>query len=154
MNLTQRNNGRNNQLMENCKPLAEYAWFVAEVRLNRKKYGTAASIKRAIDSMPNDYTIKNFLIGHLKEVEGMLERDYNEEEVMELFKKDYKEEGRDETIITQICKKLIKGKTIPEIAEAIEEPEEKVSEICKIASKYLPDYDINKIMSELEEMRG
>ena len=32
MNLTQRNNGRNNQLMENCKPLAEYAWFVAKVR--------------------------------------------------------------------------------------------------------------------------
>ena len=64
------------------------------------------------------------------------------------------EQGIEQTIISLICKKLIKGKTVPEIAEAIEEPEEKVSEICKIASKYLPDYDINKIMSELEEMRG
>ena len=36
-----------------------------------------------------------------------------------------------------------------DIAEAIEEPEDKVSKICEIASKYLPNYDVQKIMAEL-----
>ena len=30
-----------------------------------------------------------------------------------------------------------------------EEPVEKVSKICNIASKYLPDYDVRIIMEEL-----
>ena len=152
------NYGRNRDLMEKCKPLYEYAWFVEEVRKNRKHTELEAAVRKAIKSIPEDFILKKFLTIHLKEVEGMLEMDYDAEEIQELFKEDGRKEGRkegrDETIITLICKKLIKGKTIPEIAEAIEEPEEKVSEICKIASKYLPDYDINKIMSELEEIRG
>lgn len=48
-----------------------------------------------------------------------------------------------------ICKKLIKGKDAITIANEIEEPVEKVSKICNIASKYLPDYDVRKIMEEL-----
>jgi hypothetical protein len=34
-------------------------------------------------------------------------------------------------------------------ADEIEEPLERVSKICNIASKYLPDYDVRKIMEEL-----
>ena len=35
------------------------------------------------------------------------------------------------------------------IANEIEEPVEKVSKICSIASRYLPNYDVRKIMEEL-----
>ena len=59
------------------------------------------------------------------------------------------EEGIEQTIITLICKKLIKGKDAVAIADEIEEPLERVSKICDIASKYLPDYDVRKIMEEL-----
>ena len=64
-------------------------------------------------------------------------------------RKEGREEGREETIIAQICKKLVKGKDVAEIADALEEPEDYVSKICEIASKYLPDYDVHKIMAEL-----
>ena len=133
------------------KPLAEYAWFIDEIRKNRKSHDTEVAVKLAIGSMTDDFIIKSFLIGHMKEVEGMLDTEYNEAEVKELFKAEGREEGRDKTIITQICKKLIKGMCVADIAEAIEEPEDKVSKICEIASKYLPNYDVQKIMTELSE---
>ncbi len=79
----------------------------------------------------------------------MLDTEYNEEEVKELFREEGREEGREETIISQICKKLIKGKDAVVIADEIEEPVEKVSKICSIASQYLPNYDVRKIMEEL-----
>ena len=50
---------------------------------------------------------------------------------------------------TLICKKLIKGKDAVAIADEIEEPLERVSKICDIPSKYLPDNDVRKIMEEL-----
>ena len=83
----------------------------------------------------------------------MLDREYNEEEIKELFKEEGreegKEEGREETLVTQICKKLVKGKSVPVIADEVEEPEEYVSKVCEIASKYLPNYDVQRILAEL-----
>ena len=58
-------------------------------------------------------------------------------------------QGIEQNIISMICKKLIKGKDAVTIADEIEEPVERVSKICNIASKYLPDYDVHKIMEEL-----
>ena len=58
------NYGRNNKLMDKCKPLAEYAWFIDEIRNNRKEHDIEVSVKRVIDLMPDSYIIKNFLIGH------------------------------------------------------------------------------------------
>ena len=60
------------------------------------------------------------------------------------------EQGREQTIISQICKKLLKGKDAKIIADEVEEPVDKVTRICEIASKYLPNYDVNKIMEELK----
>ena len=60
------------------------------------------------------------------------------------------EQGAERIIISQIRKKLLKGKDSATIADEIEEPVDKVSRICEIASKYLPNYDVNKIMNELK----
>ena len=60
------------------------------------------------------------------------------------------EKGIEQTIISLICKKLLKGKDARIIADEIEEPVDKVTRICEIASKYLPNYDVNKIMDELK----
>ncbi len=86
------NYGRNRELMERCKPLGEYAWFIEEIRKNRKTHELTAAVRNAIKSMPDDFLLREFLVLHLKEVEGMLEMDYDAEEIHELFK----EEGRKE----------------------------------------------------------
>ena len=79
------NHGRNKAIMDRCRPLNEYAWFVGRVRELRKNHETEAALKMAITEMPEDYEIKRFIMAHLKEVEGMLEEDYSQEKIRELF---------------------------------------------------------------------
>ena len=88
------NYGKNKDLMDSCRPLMEYSWLVAEVRRNneaKNEEGMSSAIDQAISAMPDDFLIKPFLEAHRLEVKGMLLEEYNETEVMELFK----EEGRE-----------------------------------------------------------
>ena len=146
-----------NGLVRKCSPLAEYSWFIEEIRNNQKSMELEQAVGKAIRDMPDDYAIKDFLAGHKSEVTSMCITEYNEAETMQMFKeegreegrKEGRDEGRDETLITQICKKLVKGKPVHVIADEVEESEEYVSKICDIAGKYLPNYDVQKIMAEL-----
>ena len=88
------NHGRNKELMDKCKPLAEYAWFIGEIRNHLKSHDMFTSVKMAIEAMPGNFVLKGFLRDHLKEVEGMLDREYNEAEIKELFKEEGREEER------------------------------------------------------------
>lgn len=121
------NHGRNKDLMDRCKPLAEYAWFIEKIRKNRKEHDTEASVRLAIEAMADDFVIKGFLIGHMKEVEGMLDTEYNEAEVKELFK----EEGRDEEATERISDMLKRGKTVEEIVDFCGYPLEQVQKVEK-----------------------
>ena len=90
------NYGRNKELLDACRPLAEYAWFVREIRKNRKIHSTETAVDMAIDVMPDDYSIKVFLKVHRAEVSNMLAKDYSEDEIRELFMEDGRREGREE----------------------------------------------------------
>ena len=79
------NLGHNKALMDMCKPLSEYAEFTDLVRGYKTGYGLTGAVKKAIDDLPEDYLIKGFLAIHKSEVEGMLDREYDEENVKELF---------------------------------------------------------------------
>ncbi len=59
-----------------------------------------------------------------------------------------KAEGAEEQLISMICRKLKKGKTVSQIAEDLEESEIDISKIYTIARKYAPDYDEEKIIEE------
>ena len=61
-----------------------------------------------------------------------------------------REEGRLEDRIEIICKKLAKNKGVSEIADALEEEQDVIQEICNVAAKYAPDYDVDKIMEEMK----
>lgn len=115
------NYGRNKELMKSCKPLAEYSWFVAAIRSSKADHELAYAVDKTLDSMPDDFIIKSFLVKHRQEVEGMLDTEYKEAEVMELFREDGRKEGikegiekRDREKITEM---LAKGKTPEEIAD-------------------------------------
>ena len=87
----------------------------------------------------------------------MLLTEYNEEEVMELFREDGIKKGRiagrlegcDMHLIDLICKKLEKGKDIDTIAEEVEEKIETITPICEVAKKYAPNYDVDAIYNEI-----
>ncbi len=54
------------------------------------------AVNLAINEMPVGFELKSFLVAHRSEVLGMLLTEYNETEVMELFKEDGRREGREE----------------------------------------------------------
>ena len=59
--------------------------------------------------------------------------------------------GVNKVRIGQICKKLLKGKSVAVIASEIEEDEDYVKEISSIAEKYQPDYDEKAIYKEWKQ---
>lgn len=58
-------------------------------------------------------------------------------------------QGKEALLIEQVCRKLKKGKNVEEIAEDLDEDETKIKVICDAASKYYPDYDIEKILTDV-----
>ncbi len=72
---------------------------------------------------------------------------------IEMGREEGREEGREmgdlKRLISQVCKKISKGKDIPTIADDLEEDDVKVIErICSIAAEFAPDYDVDKIFKE------
>ena len=52
------------------------------------------AIDRAIDAIPGDFIIKQYLETHRAEVKGMLLTEYNEAQAIELFREEGRAEGR------------------------------------------------------------
>ena len=111
------NYGRNRELMEACKPLFEYAWFIDRIREYGKTMDIEAAIDKALNDMSEEFEIKIFLIANKAEVKQMCLTEYNETETMEMFKEEGREEGREEEK-KSLATSLIKlGKlTLEEIA--------------------------------------
>ena len=130
------NLGNNKELLESCRPLKEYSWFVDGVR-NKKNQGKLTleeAVDRTIDEMPEDFHIREFLVGNRAEVKSMCLTEYNEAETMQMFKEEGREEGialgtvkRDEEKITEM---LCRGKTVEEIVEFCNYPDEQVRRIA------------------------
>ena len=59
-------------------------------------------------------------------------------------------EGEDKKLISQVCKKLIKGKTMECIAEELEEDLSLIGPICKIAERFAPEYEVDKIFEAIK----
>ena len=87
------NYGHNAKLMEGCRPLMEYSWFVDRIREYQKENSLEESVKKAIENMPESFRIKSFLAVHMEEIKGMLDTEYNEAEVHEAFKAEGHAEG-------------------------------------------------------------
>ena len=133
-------------LLVECKSLAEYSWFIEEIRSNCKKMSLEQAVDKAISEMPENFEIKRYLKGHQSEVKNMCLTEYDEAETMQLFKEEGREEGREEQLISQICRKLRKGKNTVQIAEDLEEDAARVQAICDVAEEYAPDYDEEKVI--------
>ena len=110
-----------------------------------------AAIDKAIFDMPDDFEIKEFLTGHQSEVRNMCITEYDEAETMQMFKEEGREEGEENRLIRQICRKLRKGKSVEQIADELEEDETQVKVICDAAEAFAPDYDENKVIAAIRQ---
>ena len=87
-----------------------------------------------------------FQKGEKKMISGF-EQMMNEKE--ENARREGLEQGTELKLISLILKKLKKSCTVAQIAEALEESEEKISRIVETAQKYAPEYDEKKILEEV-----
>ena len=124
------NKGRNQKLMEACRPLAEYAWLIEEIRQNtRGGMEIEDAVDKAIDAMPADYAIRDYLIGNKSEVRDLCITEYNEEETLQMFKEEGKIEGKAERDKEKIADMLQRGKTVEEISDFCNYPLSLVEEV-------------------------
>lgn len=61
--------------------------------------------------------------------------------------------GEEKKLMEQVCKKMRKNCSVQEIADILEEEESIIQGLYDIASKFAPDYDVEKIMQVLESRR-
>lgn len=138
------NYGRNKELMEKCKRLEEYSYFIGRVKiLLAQSYPLTDAINRVMDECINQNILKDILTQQRAEVLGVLLSTFNKE----LYEKGLKDnaynegltqgrtEGAQDKLYEQIRKKIAKGKSVEEIAEELEESVEAVKELAASLSE-------------------
>jgi hypothetical protein len=94
------NYGHNKELMEVCKPLKEYSWFVEKIRQNHKmKMEIGMAVDAALDQMPEDFAIRQFLLDNRAEVKDVFLTEYNEQKTMAAFRDEYIAEGLEKGLV-------------------------------------------------------
>ena len=125
------NQGHNPELMEVCHTLWEYAEYTGRVRKYAKEQPIAEAVERAITECIQEGILKEFLERNRREAKNVSIYDYDQEkhirqereEAWEAGEKAGEHKGEEKKLKELIRKKLARGKTIPEIAEALEEEE-------------------------------
>ena len=115
------NQGHNPELMEVCHTLWEYAEYTDRVRKYAKEQPIAEAVERAITECIREGILKEFLEKNRREAKNVSIYEYDQEKHIRQEREEAWEAGQMDKLQELIRKKLAKGKTIPEIAEALEE---------------------------------
>ncbi len=130
------NYGHNSELLNACRPLGEYAWFIEKIREYLKECAIENAVSMAISNMPEVFLLKPFLMIHRAEVNEMLLTEYNEAEVMELFKEDGRREGREKERKELMPIIEEKDKQLSEKDKQLSEQDKQLSDMSAIIQKY------------------
>ena len=88
------NYGKNRELLETCKPLADYSKFVNCVRIKQEEGLTLAdAVDNAVDQAIQDNLLDGYFRKHKAEVVGMVLAEYDEEQTLKDWYADGLEEG-------------------------------------------------------------
>ena len=149
------NQGHNPELMEVCHTLWEYAEYTGRVRKYAKEQPIAEAVERAITECIREGILKEFLEKNRREAKNVSIYEYDQEKHIrqereeaweagekagreagekagwEAGEKAGRETGQMDKMQELIQKKLAKGKTIPDIAEALEEEEDVIRRLAE-----------------------
>ena len=126
------NYGHNQELMNACQPLKEYSWFIDKVRKYTKEYrkkeepGYAEkAVDSAIDEMPSDWILKQFLVEHRSEVRSMWMTEYDEQAMWDDIRAAYQEDIEEKAAKAAFEK--IRADSLAELARRYGIPEEQIA---------------------------
>ncbi len=152
------NYGHNQELMEKCKTLAEYSYFVGKVREYQPKMELKDAVTRVIDECIDAGILEEFLKTRRNEIVNALLTEYDEERVLEDLREESFEDGKAEgemlKVIDLIIRKIKKGMPPEEIAEFLEEDISVIDQICELFREHPSDYDLEAIYKHLQDMKS
>lgn len=102
------NLGHNQDIMNHCKTLLDYARFVDKVReFHAKGYSHAESVDRAVEYCIDQDILRGFLIKNRSEVYYMFDTDYSEKKFWEMKKYNYEKalKEKDEELAEKLAEK-------------------------------------------------
>ncbi|WP_455951026.1 hypothetical protein [Eubacterium sp.] len=120
-------------------------------------------MENAIDYCINHNVLREFLLERKAEAMHTLLTEYDEQKTMEYLRQDAYDDGFTEGassgfakgekrhLVSLVCKKMTKSKSIEQIADELEEDIPLIQKIYDIATEFSPEYDVDKIMEKLEQ---
>ena len=140
--------GDNNKALKDaCRTLREYAIFTDKMRTYAKTMDIEAAAERTIEECIRENVLREFLEKHRSEVVKVSIFEYDQEKHLRQEREQAWEEGREAGIAEgkaagiaeggqnklseQIQKKLRKGKTVAQIADELEEPEDVIEKLIE-----------------------
>ena len=161
------NYGYNQELMEKCQTLHDYSYFVETVRQGVRAGKTLEeAVDGAISKSLTEGVLKDLLKKNRAEVRNVVLTEYNEELHLKNVREcGYEEgydngydsgldQGRKQKEVDLIIKKVRKGQSLEQIADALETSADQLKEIYKAVVKAAPEYDLEKIKEELKINNG
>jgi len=105
------NEGRNSQIAQRCRKLAEYSAFIAKVREFEKKLGDRTeAFKKAVKYCQKHDILKGFMELHATEVLSMLMTEWNWDDALAVRYEEGMEQGREEGLEEGIERGLEEGR--------------------------------------------
>ena len=124
----------NRKLKEACRTLRDYAIYTDKIRAYTETMELPEAVDRAVNECIEEDILRDFLKKHKAEARAMSIFEYDQERHMQQEREAGIEKGRrqgeEQLLRRQVQKKLAKGMNIADIAEALEETEERIRKIA------------------------
>ena len=128
----------NRKLKEACRTLRDYAIYTDKIRAYTETMELAEAVDRAINECIEEDILRDFLMEHKAEARAMSIFEYDQERHMQQEREAGIEKGRriglaegeGQLLRRQVQKNLARGMSFAEIAEVLDETEERIREIA------------------------
>ena len=120
----------NRKLKEACRTLRDYAIYTDKIRTYTETMELPEAVDRAINECIEEDILRDFLMKHKAEARAMSIFEYDQERHMQQEREAGIEKGEQQLLRRLVQKNLARGMSIPEIAEVLDETEERIREIA------------------------
>ena len=125
------NSGHNETLKNTCKSLKDYSEYTRRVREYAEVRPLEEAVEQAITECIEENILAEFLKQNRAEAKSVSIYEYDQEKHMRQEREASREEGREALLKELIQKKLAKGYSIPDIAEALELEKSLISKLIQ-----------------------
>lgn len=129
------NPGHNPDLLSACKTLSDYSEYTNRVRKYAANHSLDEAVERTITECIQEGILADFLNQNRMEAKHMSIYEYDYEKHMQMERAEAREDGieigKKQLLQQKVQKKFSKGKSIDEIAEALEETSDTILAILK-----------------------